>query len=160
MVSVARSARRSTARKHCARYGFPFKVDARLGENDRFSTGYIAPPRFSEIVAEFFAHPTRSVLGWEMAADAQRHIGAAVRSCIADRARGADMIVVSHGGVCTLLLCALIGEPIAQARKQPIAGGSCFFSFEAETLRVIHGWLDISLEILLAVDAPWGGGSS
>ena len=47
------------------RHGFPITVDHRLGENDRSATGYIAPPRFWEIVDRFFAEPQSSVLGWE-----------------------------------------------------------------------------------------------
>ena len=133
--------------------GLPFTVEAGLGENDRSSTGYIAPPRFWEIVAAFFADPERSVFGWETAANAQRRIGNAVRRCLADRAGRGDAVVVSHGGVGTLLLCELLGEQISLARGQPIAGGGCFFAFEAETLRALHGWRDIGPE----QDAPCPG---
>ena len=45
-------------------FGLPFRTEANLGENDRELTGYIAPPEFWDVVAEFFAHPTRSVRGW------------------------------------------------------------------------------------------------
>ncbi|MEI5681536.1 MULTISPECIES: histidine phosphatase family protein [unclassified Mesorhizobium] len=120
-----------------------FRINPRLGENDRTSTGYVAPPRFWEIVAEFFAHPDASVLGWETAADAQRRVKAAVTECIRDREGKGDVVIFSHGGVGTLLLCDLLGEPISQNRGQPISGGGCYFAFDADTLSVIHAWQDI-----------------
>ena len=120
-----------------------FAVDAGLGENDRSSIGYVAPPRFREIVAEFFARPGDSVLGWERAEDAQARVVAAVERCLADRDGGGDAVFFSHGGVGALLLCHLLGEPIARSREQPIAGGGCFFIFDTQTLRAVHGWEDI-----------------
>ncbi len=120
-----------------------FRIDPRLGENDRSSTGYVAPPRFWEIVAEFFAHPHTSVLGWETAADAQHRVKTAVTECIRDRADKGDVVIFSHGGVGSLLLCDLLGEPISQNRGQPISGGGCYFAFDADTLSVVHAWQDI-----------------
>lgn len=126
------------------RLGLPVTIEPHLGENDRSATGYIAPPRFWEIVDRFFAEPEQSVLGWERAADAQKRIRTAVRDCIAAHAGDAgDLCLVSHGGVGTLLLCDLIGEPISRHHGQPIAEGGCFFAFDAETLVLEHGWRDI-----------------
>lgn len=122
--------------------GTGFTVDPDLGENDRSSTGYVAPPRFWTLVDAFFAEPGRSVEGWERAADAQARVCASVRRCLAGRAGGGDAVFFSHGGVGTLLLCALSGRPISRALGQPVAGGGCFFAFEAETLRPLHGWRD------------------
>ena len=42
-----------------------------LGENDRSSTGYVAPPRFWDLVEAFFASPDESMEGWETARAAQ-----------------------------------------------------------------------------------------
>lgn len=126
------------------RHGCPVTTDSRLGENDRSATGYVAPPRFWEIVDRFFAEPETSVLGWERAVDAQTRIKAAVRDCIATHGDSAGhLCIVSHGGVGTLLLCDLLGEPISRNHGQPIAGGGCFFAFDGATWMLEHGWRDI-----------------
>ncbi|OAI28299.1 hypothetical protein A1351_12055 [Methylosinus sp. R-45379] len=121
-----------------------FKIEARLGENDRSSTGYVEPPRFWEIVARFFDSPHESVLGWERAIDAQTRIRESVADCVASREGEGDICIFSHGGVGTLLLCDLMGEPISRKRGQPISGGGCYFAFEAEKRTLIHGWQDIA----------------
>ena len=135
----------------CETRGLALSIDPRLGENDRSSTGYVAPPRFWEIVDRFFAEPEVSILGWERAIDAQARIEEAVRGCIVDyvrrRASGdrgaGDLCIVSHGGVGTLLLCSLLGEPVTRRHGQPIGGGGCFFVFDADTFTLEHGWWDI-----------------
>lgn len=124
--------------------GLAFKIDARLDENNRSSTGYVAPPRFWEIVKLFFEDPHQSILGWERAIDAQIRIKQAVESCISNRQKSGDICIFAHGGVGTLLLCDLMNEPISMARGQPIPGGGCYFSFEAESRRLVHGWQDIT----------------
>ena len=123
--------------------GTRFSIDSDLGENDRSSTGYVAPPRFWTLVDALFADPSHSVEGWERSSDAQARIVAAVRRCIAGRAGSGDVMFFSHGGVGTLLLCALSGHPISRRLGQPIAGGGCFFAFETETLQLLHGWTGI-----------------
>lgn len=123
-----------------------FKIDPRLGENDRSSTGYVAPPGFWEIVARFFDNPHDSVLGWERAIDAQRRIREAVSDCIESGTGDGDICIFSHGGVGTLFLCDLLNEPISQKRSQPISGGGCFFAFDAAKKRLLHDWRDISRE--------------
>lgn len=123
--------------------GLEFRIDERLGENDRSSTGYVAPPRFWEIVAQFFGNPHESVLGWERAIDAQHRIREAVSDCIARRKGAGDVCIFSHGGVGALLLSHLMGEPISTERGQPIAGGGCYYALDAATGTLIHGWRDI-----------------
>lgn len=78
--------------------------------------------------------------------DAQQRVKATVSRCIADRAGTGDIVFFSHGGGSTLLLCDLLGEQISRAHGQPIGGGGCFFAFETETFRLLHGWKDIVLE--------------
>ncbi len=121
-----------------------FKIEPRLGENDRSSTGYVEPPRFWEIVARFFDSPHESVLGWERAIDAQKRIREAVSDCVARRAGEDDICIFSHGGVGTLFLCDLMGEPISRKFGQPISGGGCYFAFEAGTRTLLHAWRDIA----------------
>jgi broad specificity phosphatase PhoE len=125
--------------------GLGFIIDVALGENDRSSTGYVQPPRFWEIVDRFFSSPHESVLGWERAIDAQARILDSVSNCVARSTGEGEICIFSHGGVGALLLCDLMGEPISRKRGQPIAGGGCYFAFDAETRALIHGWQDIVL---------------
>lgn len=120
-----------------------FTADPRLGENDRSSTGFVPPPRFWEIVDEFFAKPHESIIGWERAIDAQNRIKSAVKDCLASRTGNGDVVIFSHGGVGTLLLCDLMDQPISREYGQPISGGGCYFAFEGSSNRLIEGWKDI-----------------
>lgn len=125
-----------------------------LGENDRASTGFLAPSEFEEVANQFFARPRESVLGWEPAVNAQRRISDAVDSIInADRTAGA-IAIVSHGAVGTLLLCRLSGFEISRKWDQPANGGGNYFSFTVETRRVLHGWKPIDA---LPPTYPFGG---
>ncbi|ATU92385.1 histidine phosphatase family protein [Phyllobacterium zundukense] len=123
--------------------GLSFTVDHRLGENDRSSTGYVAPPRFWEIVDEFFAKPTESTSGWERAIDAQMRIRSAVADCIAARTGSGDLIIFAHGGVGALLLSSLTSQPISRGTDQPINGGGCYFTFDSDSMALLSGWSDI-----------------
>lgn len=125
------------------RWGCASRTDPCLAEIDRSSTGYVPPPRFWEIVEAFFAEPEASVLGWERAVDAQARIKAAGRRCANRAVGGGDVCLFSHGGVGTLLLCDLMSEPISRRRGQPLRGRGCFFAFDANQGRLLHGWTDI-----------------
>ena len=52
-------------------------------------------------------------------------------------------MIFAHGGVGTLLLSDLKGEPISRRHGQPIAGGGCYFAFDMESRGLRHGWRDI-----------------
>ena len=127
--------------------GLPFTTHEDLRENDRSATGYVAPPRFWEIVDQFFGEPDTSVLGWETARDAQARIKAGVAACIAARSGTGDLVIFAHGGVGTLLLSDLRREPISRKHGQPIAGGGCYFAFGMTSRALHHGWLDIVPEV-------------
>lgn len=114
----------------------PVDLDHELGENDRSATGYLPPVEFEAVADEFFARPAHSVLGWETARDAQRRIVAAVARAV-DGADG-DTAVASHGGVGTLLLCALMDVSIDRRHDQP--GQGSYFCCNPGTGRVVHGW--------------------
>ncbi|WP_300575199.1 histidine phosphatase family protein [Phenylobacterium sp.] len=132
----------------------PHRVDAALGENDRSATGYIAPPRFWEVVAEFFAHPDVSVLGWETARDAQSRIRAAMAR-VESEAQPGLTVVVSHGGVGQLLTAALQGVAIGQEAKSPNPSGGGYLLLEAFPLRLAgDGWGDIDA---ITADPHWDG---
>lgn len=137
-----------------ARLQAPHHVEARLGENDRSATGYIAPPRFWEVVAEFFAHPDISVLGWETARAAQARICAAMARVEGEAPPGLT-IVVSHGGVGQLLTAALQGVMIGHEAKSPNASGGGYLWLETSPLRLVgDGWGDIDQ---IRADPLWDG---
>jgi broad specificity phosphatase PhoE len=108
-----------------------------LGENDRSATGFLEPAVFEATADRFFAEPEHSIDGWEPAAAAQRRIVAAVEHVLAETVAG-DVAIVAHGGVGTLLQCALRGVPITRALDQP--GQGHWFAFERDSRRVLHGW--------------------
>jgi len=116
-----------------------------LGENDRSATGYLPSEEFEEVANVFFANPTVSVRGWETAAHAQQRIVSAISELVrTDRSPG-DIAVVAHGGVGTLLLCALAGQEITRSRDQPGSGGGNYFAFTADSREVAHGWRPIDV---------------
>lgn len=121
-------------------FGLPFRTEANLGENDRESTGYIAPPEFWDVVAEFFAHPTRSVRGWERAIDAQARIVKAVTSIAANEPSQGDIVIVSHGGVGALLTAHLQDVTIGRESRPSHPGGGCFLIIDRHPLAIRHDW--------------------
>lgn len=120
--------------------GVPHWTDAALGENDRSSTGYVAPPRFWEIVESFFARPDESVLGWETARAAQARILGAVQRANAEAEPRKDLVIVSHGGVGRLLAAALSGVPIGQESQPGHSGGGCWLEIDRADLTIIRDW--------------------
>lgn len=99
-----------------------------LGENDRSATGFLPENEFWPVVRAFFAKPHDSVRGWETAQHAQTRILSAVRGASREGPDG-DTLIVSHGGVGTLLRCALLGKDITQDEAQPHPKGGCWFAF-------------------------------
>lgn len=124
-----------------ARQGLTVNIDPALGENDRSATGFVPPTQFELLADAFFSRPASSVQGWETAADAQARISEAVERILARPDATANPAIVAHGGVGTLLLCGLLGEPISRARDQPFQGH--YWSFEAASREVLHGWKSI-----------------
>lgn len=127
-----------------AHLGMPIEELAELGENDRTATGYLSRAEFEAVADLFFSHPNESVRGWERALDAQRRIVAAIDEVLtASTDCGGDVAVVAHGGVGTLLLCHLRGDPIGRQYDQPPNNGGNYFAFDAATRRVQHAWRPI-----------------
>ena len=120
--------------------GLPFRTARDLGENGRESTGYIAPPEFWEVVAEFFAQPARSVRGWERAIDAQARIVRAVSQIAATEPSGGDIVIVSHGGVGALLTAHLQKVEIGKESRASHQGGGCFLIVDRQSLAITHDW--------------------
>jgi broad specificity phosphatase PhoE len=116
---------------------------AELGENDRSATGYLPAPEFERVVDQFFAHPAASIRGWEPAAVAQQRIVRAVAAIIAQDTSSGSIAIVAHGGVGTLLLCALAGYAIDRGYEQPGKGGGNYYAFDAQSRALRHGWRPI-----------------
>ncbi|MEM9135589.1 MAG: histidine phosphatase family protein [Actinomycetota bacterium] len=129
------------------------------GEIDRSSTGFVPPERHDALAVRLFAEPERSADGWETAVAAQHRIVAATADLVADAGEvsepspgaGADVVIVGHGGVGTLLWCHLAGEVIDGRYDQP--GQGHYWSFDRSTGRVVHGWWPVD-----DLDDPNGAG--
>jgi broad specificity phosphatase PhoE len=119
--------------------GVSLEVRSRMRENDRSATGFLPPPEFEAVADQFFAEPATSVRGWETAEDAQHRIVTEVEACLA-RPQEGDILFVGHGGVGTLLLCALSGIGIDRRFDQGPGGGGCWFAFDAQLRRPQCGW--------------------
>jgi broad specificity phosphatase PhoE len=124
-----------------ARLGVTPRIDEALHENDRSATGFLPPPEFEKMADAFFATPYESVRGWERAVDAQARIVTAVDRALSASHSG-DVGIVAHGGVGTLLLCHLLGQPISRTRDQPFQGH--VFAFDIASRRVLHPWRSIA----------------
>lgn len=123
-----------------AALGVPHSIDEELGENDRSSTGYLAPPEFWQVVELFFHHPDENVRGWETARAAQARIVRAVKRLVANEQTAGDILVVSHGGVGRLLAAHLQGVEIGQEDKPEHPGGGCWLEIDRDTLRIRRSW--------------------
>lgn len=119
--------------------GVALEVRRQMHENDRSATGYLPPQEFEAVADRFFAEPAVSVCGWETAEDAQRRIVAEVEACLSGPQEG-DVLFVGHGGVGTLLFCALSGIGIDRRHDQGPGGGGCWFEFDLELRRPLRGW--------------------
>ena len=120
-----------------AEFGLAVGVHKNLGENDRSSTGYLAPPEFEKTVEAFFAQPDQCIRGWERAVDAQERVA----TDILDRSPNGPVALVAHGGVGTLLLCRYAQAAISRAADQPSQGH--FWTFDRKTREVRQGWRSI-----------------
>jgi broad specificity phosphatase PhoE len=109
-----------------------------MHENDRSTTGFLAPDEFETVADQFFAHPLVSIRGWERAIDAQLRIVREVERVLAPN-RSGDVLFVGHGAVGTLLFCHYSGLAIDRAHDQP-AGGGHYFALIKDRRHVLHPW--------------------
>lgn len=113
-----------------------------MGENDRSATGFLPSSVFESHVEQFFAHPERSYNGWERAIDAQKRIHQAVKTAI-EAMPDSKIVFCGHGGVGTLLKCALDDRMITQSEDQRLlghAGGGNCFAFDLDRLSLLCDW--------------------
>jgi broad specificity phosphatase PhoE len=118
--------------------GIAIHVREDAHENDRSTTGYLPPSEFESVADRFFASPEVSIRGWERACDAQSRIVCVFRH-FAKKSDDHDLLMVGHGGVGTLLFCALSKVPIARVHDQPPGGGN-LFCFDLKSQHMDHGW--------------------
>lgn len=123
--------------------GLPFHHVAALGENDRSATGYLPKMEFEATADAFFAQPSESIRGWERAIDAQARIIGAVERIVSTTPGMGHIVIVSHGGVGTLLLCHLKGVSISRMEEQPGTAGGNYFLFQMPEGTLVHGWQPI-----------------
>ena len=119
--------------------GCSLAIRPRMHENDRSATGFLPPREFEQVADQFFAHPEDSVRGWEPAKTAQERIVAEVKDCLRLFTSG-GVLFVGHGGVGTLLFCALSGVAISRKHDQGAGGGGCYFTFTGPWGKPDTGW--------------------
>ena len=116
--------------------------DIRPSTHENLRAGYLPETEFQAAADQFFARPTESVHGWERAIDAQTRILDALADVI-DAPPAHDVMVIGHGGVGTLLLCALAGWDIDRRHDQPRAGQHHCVDLDAR--RLVHAWRPIDV---------------
>ncbi|MEM9439797.1 MAG: histidine phosphatase family protein [Pseudomonadota bacterium] len=128
-----------TARPLAAGLNGTLEIRELMHENDRSATGFLPPDEFEACANQFFSNPSMSVRGWEPARDAQQRILAEIDACLEQPTTG-DILIVGHGGVGTLLYCALAGLPIDRKYDQGPNGGGNWYAFTAEQKKPLSGW--------------------
>jgi len=122
------------------RFDLPYATHEDLGENDRSSTGFIAPPEFWEVVRAFFGRPHESIRGWERAIDAQTRIVNAISRILREDETAGDIVVVSHGAVGCLLTAHLQAVEIGRESRPTHPGGGCFIIIDRDTFTLKQNW--------------------
>ncbi len=125
--------------------GLEVEVRATSGEVDRSATGFIDRARHDELADRLFADPARSADGWERAVDAQDRVVEALADLLTPTVQSAgqtaDVMVVGHGGVGTLLYCRLAGLEIDRRHDQ--SGQGHYWSYDRESATVTNSWRPI-----------------
>lgn len=119
--------------------GVKLEVCSLMHEHDRSATGFLPPEEFEKVADEFFAKPSKSARGWERADDAQWRI-VSLMNALLEGSQDGDVLIVGHGGVGTLLYCALSGINIDRHFDQGPRGGGCWFQFDLKTRMPHQGW--------------------
>jgi broad specificity phosphatase PhoE len=147
IVSSAERKAIETAAPIADKIGVSVEIREDTHENDRSATGFLKPDEFERAADAFFANPDVSFRGWETARDAQKRIMSNVRQILSG-AGGRDVLICGHGGVGTLLYCALAGVAINRTYDQT-CGGS-WFAFDPETETALSHWAPIEALSLIS----------
>ncbi len=139
VISSAEVKAIETAKPIAAAMGLGICIVPAMHENDRSSTGYLASDAFEQMADAFFANPDKSIKGWEPARSAQTRIVNEVHKTLRKAPKG-DVLIVGHGGVGTLLYCALASCDISRNHDQGPGGGGQWFSFDRTHLTPDGPW--------------------
>lgn len=121
------------------------EVDPALDEIDRSATGYVPHARHEALTDAFFGSPDDSAEGWERARDVTARGVAALRHHVARHLAGeagtalGDLLLIGHGAIGTLTMCALAGIAHERRHDQP-AGGGAIWAARLPDLTLIHRW--------------------
>lgn len=121
----------------CAKHGISCEMVDDLREINRDSTGCLPLDEYVALIKQFYASPETSVRGWEPAQRAQERIVRSV-SQLMDRHREETIAIIGHGGVGTLLACAIEGVPATYERDPKTAGK--LLEVDWENRRILHWW--------------------
>jgi broad specificity phosphatase PhoE len=138
VIASAERKARETAEPIARALGLRVEVREAMHENDRSATGFLPPAEFEAVADEFFAHPRRSIRGWERAIDAQERIVREVEAAL-NRNKEGPALLVGHGAVGTLLYCHYANVEINRVYDQP-PGGGYFFTLNKSSREVLHSW--------------------
>ena len=150
IARIASSAERK-ARDTAALLGagvIPIRIHAGLGEVDRSATGYVPAAAHEALADRLFARPELSADGWETARAAQDRGLAALREALLPGS--GNLLVVGHGGIGTLIRCALAGLPIDRRHDQPRQG--CVWTAQvtmdpAPLFRLVSPWQPLERQV-------------
>lgn len=121
------------------------EVDPALDEIDRSATGYVPHARHEALTDAFFARPDDSAEGWERARDVTARGMAALRHHVARhlasdaKTASGDLLLIGHGAIGTLTMCALAGIAPERRHDQP-SGGGAIWAASLPDLVLIHRW--------------------
>ncbi|UPJ45855.1 histidine phosphatase family protein [Bradyrhizobium sp. 40] len=118
--------------------GVRLEIRDAMHENDRSATGFLPSREFEVVADDFFAHPDKSIRGWERAIDAQNRIVREAEAVLGRRQEG-HVLFVGHGAVGTLLYCHYANVEINRVHDQP-AGGGHYFTMNRSRRQVLHSW--------------------
>jgi broad specificity phosphatase PhoE len=152
LISSAETKALETAAIVAGHTGLHIEVRASTHENDRSSTGFVPPGEFEKLADAFFAQPDEQIQGWESSRKAQQRIVHATLDLFSGlrdplQNHGADVVIIGHGAVGTLLLCHLLGIAISRSEDQvggdAAAGGGNYWSYDLDKRLVVHRWKPI-----------------
>ena len=144
IVASAETKAAETAKILAASLAIELELRPRMHENDRSATGFLEPKEFEAVADQFFAHPTKSVRGWETAVHAQVRIVTAVEEALSGHNGDGDLLFVGHGAVGTLLYCHYARLAISRKHDQS-AGGGNYFTARLKDRKTLHPWRPMEL---------------
>lgn len=109
-----------------------------LGEIDRCASGFLTKEKHEKAIEEFYLHPNKSYKGWETANDATARTMNVVSSIMADNV-GKTVVIIGHGAVGTLLICALKKIP-PTLNEDPKRQG-CIVEIDWNKKAVLSKWV-------------------